>query len=212
MMIKDFNILIPDIGIGNIRSLSRAILKEKEFINKLVITNNPKDVSSNSCIIFPGVGNFGEVMHRLVDTGWEKALKIHLKNDRLFIGICVGYQILFQNSEESNCKEGLNLLPFNVKKLKDFDYLPLIGYKDTFCNKGKKIGNFYFIHSYGIEITEKVERKLERIEYYYYNYKNKKILAGIKTNNYVGLQFHPEKSKISGVKFLNKLIKTLDFC
>lgn len=211
MKTNDFNIVIPDIGIGNIRSLSRAILNEKEFVNKLLITTNSKDVSSKSCIVFPGVGNYGEVMKRLDDTGWKKVLEKHINEGGIYVGICVGFQILFQGSEENNSNNGLNFLPFKIKKLKQFDYLPVIGYQNVFNVNKQELGKFYFIHSYGIEVTHKVRAQLGLLEYYYYYHKNRKILAGIKNKNLIGLQFHPEKSKISGVNFLNNTIKTMDF-
>ncbi|MDA9114090.1 imidazole glycerol phosphate synthase subunit HisH [Alphaproteobacteria bacterium] len=208
-MTKDYNILIPDIGIGNIRSLSRAILYEKEFTYKLIITKNPSDITSNSCVVFPGVGNYGEVMNRLINTGWELALKKHINKGGIFIGICVGFQILFKGSEESNSEKGLDLFNHKIWKLKDFNYLPVIGYHDVFSKNEKKMGKFYFIHSFGIEITEKILKEISQFEYYYYCYKNKKILAGIKNKNFIGLQFHPEKSKTSGINFLNNIIKKM---
>ncbi len=210
-MTKDFNIVIPDIGIGNIRSLSRAILYNKKSANKLIITNNPNEISYKSCVVFPGVGNYGEVMNRLIKTGWEIALKKHIKKGGVFVGICVGFQILFQGSEESNCDNGLSLFPFKIKKLNYFNTLPVIGYQNVFSNNNKEMGKFYFIHSYGIEITEKLQKEIKQFEYYYYCHKNKKILAGIKNKNFIGLQFHPEKSKISGVNFLTNTIKTMDY-
>jgi imidazole glycerol phosphate synthase glutamine amidotransferase subunit len=210
MIHKYKKIIIPNIGIGNIRSLSRAILKYDEFAKRLIVTSNPDEVDIDSCIIFPGVGNFGEVMRRLIKTNWKTKIIDHIRKGGSYIGICVGYQILFAGSDEDLKVEGLNLLPLNIRKLEIFDHLPIIGYKNTFKNDFSRIGLFYFIHSFGIEITEKNKNILNDHNYLYYKNKNKKILAGIYYNNIVGFQFHPEKSKASGVDFLYNTIKEME--
>ena len=192
-------IIIPDIESGNVQSLKNAM----EYINNTTrLSNNPSTLSEKDILILPGVGNFGNFMSEIKKKGWFEPIMSHYTKGGKIIGICVGFQAFFKTSSESPDIPGFGFLQGEVKRI-DNKRLPIIGYADVSLN-GNNIGDFYFIHSYGVkanEFNDCVSKK------YIYSNSDDKYLAGIYNKNILGVQFHPEKSGLKGIKFIENFIK-----
>jgi len=194
-MTQKQNIGIIDYGSGNIISLSKAIIKAG--FKPIIIKEYKKEIELSS-LILPGVGNMKFAMKMLKKKNLVKFILDNLNNNTQIIGICLGAQILFEKSEEGKSL-GLGLIPGSVK------LLPLgkfhIGWNKTWFNSKKNFisdTDFYFNHRYYIECDENFifQKTFFEIE----------IPAIIKYKNFWGLQFHPEKSQLNGLKLLNKIL------
>jgi glutamine amidotransferase len=203
------NITLVDYGLGNIQSIFNS------FINigiKIKVSSDYKEIKNSDKIILPGVGSFNyaiECMNKLnlVDT----ILEINHKK-KAILGLCLGMQILFEDSEENSYTEGLSILKGNIKSLKKENVkVPNVGWRNLeINNKNKDVhilrnikstDSFYFIHSfYAKNISDNnitINSKYESI-----------LLPSIVlTENIVGIQFHPEKSGIKGLTILDNFSK-----
>jgi len=142
---------IIDYDAGNIESIRNAL---KKIGCEPVTTNKPKDLFKAKAIIFPGQGSFPAAMKKLNKNGIDKTLIELINNKMPFIGICLGLQLMFTNSEEGQCN-GLNLFKGTVPKIPDSVKVPHIGWNNVSFNNNHPIFNgipdnsyFYFIHSY----------------------------------------------------------------
>jgi glutamine amidotransferase len=202
-------IAIVDYGNGNLFSISNAL-------NSLgidhIIARHSSELEQVGKIIMPGVGAFGQCMAEIKKRKLDTAIRSHIKSGQPLLGICVGMQILFSNSIEFGLHEGLNLIRGNVLSIKaELDSkningkTPNIGwYSLNFESKIKsdlfrnisQVEKFYFIHSYFGSPVKK-SCKIAHIMY-----KNLEVAAVVQSGNVYGVQFHPEKSGESGLKFL----------
>jgi len=188
-------ILILDYGSANFKSIYNMLTK---FSNFVFIGNSKKDINYSDLIILPGVGTFYNAMKYLEKYEILENLKKYLKSGNNIFGICLGMQILSENSEEIKPIKGLNIIKgFTKNNLNG----PHIGWnKVIFNNKilsDLQNNYYYFQHSFNVQKKE----KFELIGHTFY--KKEKILSLIKKNNIVGTQFHPEKSQINGFKFFD---------
>ena len=198
-------VVILDYGTGNILSIKSVL----NLIGiKPIITNNKKKILNASHLILPGVGAFGTGMKNLNKFNLSKVIKEYSQKKKPILGICLGMQLLFEESSEFGRHKGLCLLEGKVEKI-NFKkiYTPVIGWYKLNAKKNSKIFKFnkkfmYFVHSYQCIPKDK------KIINSTYNIFNNKIIAGVEKNNILGLQFHPEKSSVHGIniikKFLNK--------
>ena len=197
---------IIDYDAGNIESIRNAL---KKIGCEPVTTNNPKDLFKAKAIIFPGQGSFPAAMKKLNKNGIDKALIELINNKMPFIGICLGLQLMFTKSEEGKCK-GLDLFKGTVPKIPDSVKVPHIGWNNVSFNNNHPIFNgipdnsyFYFIHSYYV-IPDNLDNIIAQTNY------GLEFCSAYAYENYVGLQFHPERSGDYGLKiyqnFINKLI------
>tara|TARA_B100000787_G_C16111303_1_gene258183 strand:+ start:186 stop:821 length:636 start_codon:yes stop_codon:yes gene_type:complete len=197
-------IAIIDTGAKNIGSILNA-LRYLNIKNELV--QKPKDLKRKfTHIILPGVGNFEKVIKTLSKKGFNKKTLTQIAQQKKLLAICVGFQILFTESEESKHK-GINLFKGSFKDLKKLgcqDNVPHVGFnsiKLKFKNEIEYLNkkDFYFIHKFALD-----EKQV--------NFDNKKILVGKTTHgkttfisiiiskNLIATQFHPEKSGLPGIK------------
>jgi len=196
---------------GNIGSLFNCIKSIKENYNynlDIKISNKVKTIENSDILILPGVGHFDEVMRELKKDKLCKTIINHSKK-KVLIGICIGMQIMFENSEEGKLK-GLGLFHGEVKKIKS-KKLPIIGWNKTLITKRIKFIDvidkktedlyLYYIHSY--EVFPKNEKSVIM------KCVNSSQLtnAMFKINNTIGMQFHPELSSTHGINILNNIIK-----
>ena len=197
---------IIDYDAGNIESIRNAL---KKIGCEPVTTNNPKDLFKAKAIIFPGQGSFPAAMKKLNKNGIDKTLIELINNKMPFIGICLGLQLMFTNSEEGQCN-GLNLFKGTVPKIPDSVKVPHIGWNNVNFNKSHPIFNgipdnsyFYFIHSYYVK-PDNLDNIIAETNY------GVEFCSAYAYENYVGLQFHPERSGDYGLQiyqnFINKLI------
>lgn len=153
------------------------------------LVENPDDVSdSTTHLILPGVGHAEAMMNHLIKTNW----KTFITNTKLpFLGICLGFQILFDYLEEGNVA-GLGIFQGNVTRL-PFETLPHIGWS-------KEIGQadyFYYVHSYGVLDSSNTAYVLQG---------TLPVVSRAKKSNYFGTQFHPERSGKAGEAVLKEFL------
>lgn len=195
-------IAIIDYGAGNIQSVYKAL---KHIGCDAVVTNNSDEILKAQGAILPGVGSFGDTMNTMTQLGINKTVNEYTKTGKPFLGICLGLQLLFPKSDESNGVSGLSLLEGEIKKIPNNNGLlkiPHIGWNSL--NIKKKDGLFkgiegnpfvYFVHSYYLDAKDK-NIVSSQTEY------GTVIDASIQINNIMATQFHPEKSGEVGLKML----------
>ena len=214
-------LVIVDYGSGNLRSVQNAFKKSISDNNikcSIEVTKNLKLVMESDFIVLPGVGSFPDCKEGLIKI---KGL-IEVLNDKVinrgcpFMGICVGMQLLVDYSYEKVKTSGLSWLEGSIEKINNLglDYLgrklkvPHMGWNNLQITKKthpifKNILEneyFYFVHSYYLNTLKKDQILAE-------TFHGHKIPAIIAKDNYVGVQFHPEKSSLVGQKFITNWLK-----
>lgn len=196
---KEKKIAIVDYGMGNLRSVEKAF----EFIGaKAKITDNGEEIINSSGILLPGVGAFPDAMENIKKLGLDKVLKEAVKNGTPLMGICLGMQLLFEESDEVRITEGLGFLKGKIKKFEVDLKIPHMGWNDIIIDKPCEIlkdveeGSYvYFVHSFYGQIEE--EGVLNAHSFYGID-----TPAVVSKGNVFGLQFHPEKSGEPGMQML----------
>ena len=198
-------IAVVDYDAGNVKSVEKAIEK---LGAKHILTSDPEEIRKADAVILPGVGNFGDCVNKLSERGLDSALKEYAASGKPFLGICVGLQLLFNESEESPGVKGLGILPGKIKRFPSSDELkvPQIGWNDIIESKGRLLDGidkgtyFYFVHSFYLECEDPsiVTSKTE----YGVTYD-----SSVESGNVFATQFHPEKSSDAGLKVLSNFLK-----
>ncbi len=192
-------IAIIDYGMGNLRSVQKAMEK---IGAQALITQNLKDIQKADKLILPGVGAIKPAMERLESLGLISAIKSYIDTGKPFLGICLGYQLLFENSFEGGQVQGLGILKGSVEKFPSLK-IPHMGWnqiilKQPDCPLLKGIedkSNTYFCHSYYVKpadnsiICTSTDYGID-------------FASAICRNNLFGCQFHPEKSQEIGLRIL----------
>lgn len=197
---------IIDYDAGNIKSVEKAV----SFLgHEAVVTRDEEVIMNSDRVILPGVGSFGDAMGRLKSYGLDKVLCKYAKSGKPFLGICLGLQLLFEDSEESPGVEGLGILKGHVLRIpkKDGLTVPQIGWNDLSIRPGTKLfegvknGAFvYFVHSYYLS-CEEADAVAATTEY------GVTVHAAVEKGNVFACQFHPEKSSDVGLKILDNFLK-----
>ena len=202
-------ISIINYGVGNILSIKNAI---SHLGFDALLTSNKDEILSSTHVILPGVGSFPSAMQKIKDLKLINTLDEVSKKGVFILGICLGMQILFNNSYEIKKTEGLRLLDGEVKKLnnnqkKTIIKLPHIGWNnlnisesDPILKNITKKDYFYFIHNYAVCNTG------EEVKFTTTTYEQINFPALTWKKNIYGCQFHPEKSATSGLKLLENFI------
>ncbi|MBQ6229635.1 MAG: imidazole glycerol phosphate synthase subunit HisH [Eubacterium sp.] len=199
-------IAIIDYDAGNIKSVEKAL----QYLGCEAVITRDKDVIMNADhVILPGVGAFGDAMKKLRDYDLETVIKDYVATGKPFLGICLGLQLLFRESEETPGVTGLDLIPGKIKRIPDAEGLkiPQIGWNsleiapDKKLYKGVKQGSFvYFVHSYYLECED--EDDVAATTFY-----STKIHASVEHGNIYACQFHPEKSSEVGLTILKNFVE-----
>ncbi len=200
-MLVSSDITIIDYGCNNILSLIRAL----EYSGATVhIAQTDADIRSANRLILPGVGSFKVAVDALKKRNFHESILEFLQSDRPFLGICVGMQLLFQQSEEFGLSDGLGIIKGTIKKLPTFpgEKLPNINWQSLNYKKNTNIKlpetpseELYFVHSFAfIDESDDIVATIP--------YGDKNICAIIQKNNCIGLQYHPEKSGTVGLRHL----------
>jgi len=201
-------IVIIDYGMGNLRNVQKGF----EWIGfEAKVTRNKKEIQKASAIVLPGVGAFGDCMNNLGKYGLTDLLVQSIERGKPYLGICLGLQILFSESEEFGSRKGLNLIKGKVTKFKsDPEYkVPHMGWNTVEMEhevpmlKGIENGDFfYFVHSYYV-VPEEMKWVSTWTHY------GKPFASSVWKENIFGTQFHPEKSQQKGLKILENFAKSI---
>ena len=185
-------IAIIDYGLGNISNVSRAI---KHLGHDVILTCDEVEIEKADAIVLPGVGHFKDAMVSIQAKGLDKILNTVCTKP--IVGICLGMQLLFQHSAEGNV-EGLGLIPGNIVPIKTTYPVPHLGWNQLHSLHPLLQKDVYFVHSYQAEMSDYVVA--------YANY-GTQIPGIVQYRNYIGIQFHPEKSGEYGLAILNQALK-----
>ncbi len=199
-------IVIIDYGMGNLRSVQKG-LEKCGFSAR--VTDDPKVVENADKLVLPGVGAFKDCMRNLVDGGFVEPIHRHIEAGRPFLGICLGLQLLFSESEEFGAHRGLDVIPGKVVRFPEAMTVageelkvPHMGWNRIHLQKtppdfqGVEEGSFvYFVHSYYV-VPDNPEVIATTTEY------GITFCSSIWKDNVVACQFHPEKSQQVGLKIL----------
>lgn len=194
-------IAIVDYDAGNLKSVEKALAYLGEAS---IVTRDFKEIEKADKVILPGVGSFGTAMENLKKFELDKVVKEVTAEGKPFLGICLGLQLLFDGSAESEGVEGLGILPGDIVKIPDKEGLkiPHIGWNSlTLQNNGRlfqgleEVPYVYFVHSFYLKAKE--ESIVKAVTEYSVN-----IHASVEKDNVFACQFHPEKSSTTGLKIL----------
>ncbi len=196
-------ITLLDYGAGNVRSVINAIEKLGQNVK---IASNRDDILSAEKLVFPGVGSFGNMMRILDEKGLRDPLKDYLTSGRPFLGICLGLQALFEDSEEAPDEKGLGVLRGRVKRFDIELSVPHIGWNGVHIKKPSRTFNglkadekFYFDHSYYV-LPDDDSVVLTTSDY------GLEFVSSIQTGHITATQFHPEKSGTAGLSVLKNFL------
>ncbi|MCL4474279.1 MAG: imidazole glycerol phosphate synthase subunit HisH [Actinobacteria bacterium] len=192
-------IVIIDYGMGNLRSVEKALEKVGA---EVAVSRDPDDLRQADRIVLPGVGAFGDAMANLQKRGLVEAIKGEVAAGKPFLGICLGLDLLFEESDEHGLHQGLGLLPGRVELLATGLKIPHIGWNQINIRKESKLlagipdgSAFYFVHSYAVVPREESDILCET-EY------GSAFVSAVERDNIAAFQFHPEKSSSLGLMIL----------
>jgi len=210
-------VAVVDYKMGNLFSVQQACLNVG--LNP-VITSDKSIIKKADAVILPGVGAFAEAMNNLKELKLVELIKKILENGKPFMGICLGFQLLFSGSEEFGYTEGLKIFSGKVKKFPTFSStsskikVPQIGWNQIHPSNSQKweisllngINEsefMYFVHSYFVETED------ENINLTYTDYEGIKYCSSIEKDNVFASQFHPEKSAEEGIKIYKNFARRI---
>lgn len=199
-------IALIDYDAGNMRSVEKALIHLGE---KPIVTRDREKILSADRIILPGVGSFGDAMENLEKFGLPDILKEALDSGIPLLGICLGMQVLFEESEESKGVKGLGFLKGKILRIpaKDGLKIPHMGWNSLeYPREGRLFQDIpehsyvYFVHSYYLK-AEDEDIVTATADY------GVKIHASVERGNIFGCQFHPEKSGEIGLQILKNFVE-----
>lgn len=199
-------IAILDYDAGNIKSVEKAI----EYLGEeCIVTRDRHEIMKADKAILPGVGSFGDAMDKIRRYGLEEVIHEFIDTKKPFLGICLGLQVLFEESEETPGVKGLGILRGKIHRIPDSKDTPVpqIGWNDLCIKEGatlfKGLENkpyVYFVHSYYLKAENREDVAATT------NY-SVDIDASVERENVYACQFHPEKSSDVGLKILKNFIE-----
>jgi glutamine amidotransferase len=196
-------IAVIDYGMGNLRSVEKALEKVGADVK---VSRDPDDVRRASAMVLPGVGAFGNAMENLGKRGLVDVIKQEAAAGKPFLGICLGLDLLFEESDEHGLHQGLGILPGRVELLPTDLKIPHIGWnqvgvrKESPLLKGIPDGSyFYFVHSYAV-VPARESDILCTTDY------GGEFVSAVARDNVAAFQFHPEKSSSLGLSILRNFV------
>jgi glutamine amidotransferase/cyclase len=198
-------VTLLDYGAGNVRSVINAIGKLGYSVH---MAQTADDILNADRLVCPGVGDFGSMMAALNDKGYTQPLKAYLSQNRPYLGICLGLQVLFDASEEAPGVAGLGIIPGTVKRFKTDLSVPHIGWNGLRAKQSSRLLNgltglekFYFVHSFHV-VPDDASVVLTTTDYDY------EFVSSIQVGHVVATQFHPEKSGQLGLQLFDNFMQT----
>jgi glutamine amidotransferase len=194
-------IAVVDYGMGNLRSVAKALERVGARVD---VTADAARIRAADAVVLPGVGAFGRCMENLRAAGLEDAVRDAAASERPFLGICVGMQILFEESEEFGPVAGLGILPGRVRRFASESpalKVPHMGWNDVDVRlpaphlEGVRDGDsVYFVHSYYVDCDGSLAATMT-------DYAGT-FASSVWRDNLFAVQFHPEKSQAVGLRLL----------
>lgn len=195
---------IIDYGMGNLHSVSKAI---ERLGYQYIISGNKEELGNASTLLLPGVGAFGDAMDNLNRLELTEEIIERAVKGTPILGICLGMQLLFEQSEEYGIHQGLGLLPGKVVRFQGDYKIPHMGWNQLhFLQRehplltGLEEGHVYFVHSYYVK-TENRGILLAAAQYH------QEVPAVVGRGRIIGMQFHPEKSSAMGMALLKRFLE-----
>jgi imidazole glycerol-phosphate synthase subunit HisH len=199
------NIAVVDYGMGNLRSVSKA-LEHVAPEAEVVVTADPKKILSCERVVVPGQGAMPDCMRQLTESGAREAV-IAAAREKPFLGLCIGLQMLFERGEEGDTP-GLGLLPGSVPRLRAPGLkIPHMGWNEVIQERPHPLwegiadrSRFYFVHSY---YPAPLDRSLTAATCVY----GSPFTCAVARDNIFAVQFHPEKSQSAGLQLLSNFLR-----
>lgn len=202
---------IVDYQMGNLRSVAKGVEKVG---GRVIVSSDPEELSLASHLILPGVGAFGDAMRELNQRDLIPWIKDWIASDRPFLGICLGMQLLFDNSEEGGLQPGMSVLPGRVVRFDNDSFpgnehrkIPHMGWNrvqsrianDPMLSSISHDPYVYFVHSYYVVPDD------PRVTWLSCDY-GQEFCAAVRVGNMLATQFHPEKSQTEGLQILKNFL------
>ena len=196
-------IAIVDYGMGNLRSVHKAF----EMVgHKAMVTRDPKEIDRATHVVLPGVGAFGDCMDNLIRYQLDEPIRRAIHDGKPFLGICLGLQLLFTESEEFGTHEGLKILPGKIRRIPNPSgssegfKIPHMGWNTISIRQPSPILDgiasdsfVYFVHSYYV-VPDNQDVTCTVTEY------GVPFVSSVWKDNIFATQFHPEKSQRVGLQ------------
>ncbi|MFA5393451.1 MAG: imidazole glycerol phosphate synthase subunit HisH [Candidatus Ratteibacteria bacterium] len=194
-------IWVVDYGLGNLRSVSKALEKVGAVVR---VGSDPKLLGDAQGVVLPGVGAFDAAVRNLKDAGLFPVIFDYLKKNLPFLGICLGFQLLFSGSEEGT-EAGFGIIKGKNQRFPDTVKVPQIGWNSVAYTRPSPLffgipegPQFYFVHSYYGKTKEtEIGRTAHGVSF----------TAALQKGNIFATQFHPEKSGDLGLKMLENFVE-----
>jgi glutamine amidotransferase len=178
---------------GNLRSVAKALEAAGASVT---VTSDPSEIETSDALCVPGQGIFGRCMTNLARGRFDDLVRDWIDRERPYLGICLGMQILFDDSEENEDARGLGIISGRVKRLPDTVTVPHIGWNTVSSSDGDGDGTYYYFdHSFAAYPTD------EGVVAGWTDH-GSRFAASVRTGSILGTQFHPEKSGSSGIELL----------
>ncbi|MBE0429619.1 MAG: imidazole glycerol phosphate synthase subunit HisH [Thermoleophilia bacterium] len=192
-------IAIIDYGMGNLRSVEKALEKVGAEVR---VTRDPDEIRQAGKLVLPGVGAFGDAMENLRKRNLTDVIREEVQSGKPFLGICLGLDLIFEESDEHGLHQGFGFLPGRVELLDTGFKIPHIGWNQARFEKQSRLldgvpdgSYFYFVHSYAVVPRQETDI-LCTTDY------GGTFVSAVERDNIAAVQFHPEKSSSLGLTIL----------
>ena len=196
-------ITILDYGEGNIQSNVQAF---QYLGHKTQVTSSTTDIDAATVLVVPGQGAFRQVMQSLATKGLINPIKTYIQSGRKYLGLCLGFQILFESSDEHGDTDGLGIFHGSIRRLKGEGVkIPHMGWNDCEIKNDEMFAGIqhdktmYFVHSYALFKTDQAIVASETTH-------GERFVSAVKKDNIWATQFHPEKSGANGLQLLRNFL------
>lgn len=192
-------IAVLDSGFGNLHSALNALHK---IGAQAELVADPDELAKADKVLFPGVGSWGAVMQRLRERGFAEAIRDIVASGKPYLGICMGMQVLLEDSEEDE-GEGLCIFEGSVVKFQT-KKVPQIGWNSVESREDEAVpaGHYYFINSFHVRPSD------ETLIAATATYMDEGFVAAMRRDNVLAVQFHPEKSAQAGLDLLRRWVQS----